>query len=146
MAHEVKLTMDGLLINWLKDVGDAVSASDIIAEFEADKATVEIEAGQRGSAAGVARRTGRRIGRRHDNRVDRRRGRICRASKQTRPLIAAAPESDTAPTSPINGQTMTDDGRIKASPLARRMAAEKGIDLSRVSGLGTGRAHRQVRC
>ena len=45
MAHEVKLTMDGLLINWLKNVGEAVSSDDIIAEFEADKATVEVEAG-----------------------------------------------------------------------------------------------------
>ena len=33
---------------------------------------------------------------------------------------------------------MTDDGRVKASPLARRMAAEKGIDLSRVHGTGPG--------
>ena len=49
MAHEVKLTMDGLLINWLKNVGEAVSSDDIIAEFEADKATVEVEAGASGT-------------------------------------------------------------------------------------------------
>ena len=49
MAHEVKLGMDGMLINWLKDVGQSVTAGDIIAEFDADKATVEVEAGADGT-------------------------------------------------------------------------------------------------
>src|SRR5688572_25163357 len=44
MAQEVKLGMDGTLLNWLKGVGDSVKAGEIIAEFEADKATVEVEA------------------------------------------------------------------------------------------------------
>ena len=62
MAYEVKLTMDGLLINWLKDIGDAVSASDIIAEFEADKATVEIEAGSSGQLLELRAEPGDELG------------------------------------------------------------------------------------
>ena len=62
MAHEVKLTMDGLLINWLKEVGDSVSASDIIAEFEADKATVEIEAGSAGELLELRAEPGDELG------------------------------------------------------------------------------------
>ena len=41
---DIVLSMDGLLLNWLKQVGDTVKKGDIIAEFEADKATVEVEA------------------------------------------------------------------------------------------------------
>ena len=44
MAQEIILTMDGLLLNWLKNVGDTVNAGDVVAEVEADKATVEVEA------------------------------------------------------------------------------------------------------
>ncbi|MEL7433588.1 MAG: biotin/lipoyl-containing protein, partial [Chloroflexota bacterium] len=40
MAEDITLTMDGLLLNWLKDVGENISAGEVIAEFEADKATV----------------------------------------------------------------------------------------------------------
>ncbi|NJN36322.1 MAG: hypothetical protein HC794_03765 [Nitrospiraceae bacterium] len=47
---DVKLTMDGTLIDWLKSVGDSVKQGEIIATFDADKATVEVEAsGQRAS-------------------------------------------------------------------------------------------------
>jgi pyruvate/2-oxoglutarate dehydrogenase complex dihydrolipoamide acyltransferase (E2) component len=44
MASQIKLTMDGMLLNWLKNVGDAVKAGEVIAEVEADKATVEVQA------------------------------------------------------------------------------------------------------
>ena len=62
MAHEVKLTTDGLLINWLRDIGDTVSARDIIAEIEADKATVEIEAGSNGTLLELRAEPGDEIG------------------------------------------------------------------------------------
>ena len=139
MAHEVKLTMDGLLINWLKDVGDAVSAADIIAEFEADKATVEIEAGSAGSLLELRAEPGDELG---EGTVIA----LIGAADETGEAASEPPEpapSDTAagakPAGPdSNGQTLTADGRVKASPLARRMAADKGIDLSRVQGSGPG--------
>ena len=137
MAHEVKLTMDGLLINWLKAIGDNVRASDIIAEFEADKATVEIEAGSDGELLELRAEPGDELG---EGAVI---ALIGAGGEAAAPAIDA-PE-DSAPTPPAesaapitNGKSMTDDGRVKASPLARRIAADKGIDLSRVQGSGPG--------
>ena len=137
MAHEVKLTTDGLLINWLKQVGDAVSASDIIAEFEADKATVEIEAGSAGQLLELRAEPGDELGEGTVIAV------IGADGESAAPQPGATPEAespapDAQPDRPTNGQTLTADGRIKASPLARRIAADKGIDLSRVQGTGPG--------
>ncbi len=137
MAHEVKLTTDGLLINWLRDVGDTVSASDIIAEIEADKATVEIEAGSSGTLLELRAQPGDEIG---EGAVIAIIGgadeSIVSADEPTQVNRAADESAASEKTS--NGQTMTDDGRIKASPLARRIAADKGIDLGRVQGSGPG--------
>ena len=136
MAHEIKLTTDGLLINWLRDVGDSVSASDIIAEVEADKATVEIEAGSDGTLLETRAEPGDEIGE----------GTVIAVIGASGESVAAASDADSSvaeaatptPSPAINGSAITDDGRIKASPLARRMAADKGIDLSRVKGSGPG--------
>ncbi len=125
MAHEIKLAMDGLLINWLKDVGEAVAADDVIAEFEADKATVEVEAGANGTLLELRAEPGDEL---DEGAII---ALIGTADETPAPVAAA----DTA-TAPAPG----DDGRIKASPLARRMAADKGIDLHQVQGTGpTGR-------
>ncbi len=134
MAHEVKLTMDGLLINWLKQVGEAVSAGDIIAEFEADKATVEIEAGSAGQLLELRAEPGDELGEGTVIAVIGAEGESAAPQEEAAPK--AAPQAE--PAIPTNGQTMSDDGRIKASPLARRIAADKGIDLSRVQGSGPG--------
>ena len=137
MAHEVKLTTDGLLINWLRDVGDAVSASDIIAEVEADKATVEIEAGSSGTLLELRAEPGDEIGEGSIIAVIGAAGETVPA--ETAPAAASSAPADTAPVAtPTNGKSLTDDGRIKASPIARRIAAEKGIDLSRIQGSGPG--------
>ena len=141
MAHEVKLTMDGLLINWLKDVGDTVSASDIIAEFESDKATVEVEAGSSGELLELRAEPGDELGEGTVIAV------IGAAGEVTAPVPAEAPTEAAETGSEMavnggrlitNGANLTADGRIVASPLARRIAADKGIDLSRVQGTGPG--------
>ena len=141
MAHEVKLTMDGLLINWLKNVGDDVSAGDVIAEFEADKATVEIEAGSAGQLLELRAEPGDEVGEGTVIAVIGAAG----ESAGSAPSEAAseAAEKDGKRTekdgkTADNGRTINEDGRIKASPLARRIAADKGIDLGRVTGSGPG--------
>lgn len=137
MAHEVKLTTDGLLINWLKQVGDAVNAGDIIAEFEADKATVEIEAGSAGQLLELRAEPGDELGEGTVIAVIGADGEsLAPQPGATTELAPATPDGQ--PDRPTNGQTMADEGRIKASPLARRIAADKGIDLSRVQGTGPG--------
>lgn len=138
MAYEVKLTTDGLLINWLRDVGENVAASDIIAEVEADKATVEIEAGSDGTLLELRAEPGDEIGEGSVIAVIGTSGEAAAPAKEPA-AASSAPQETSSPSAPeTNGVTMTDDGRVKASPLARRMAADKGIDLSRVQGSGPG--------
>ncbi len=134
MAHEVKLTMDGLLINWLKDIGDAVSASDIIAEFESDKATVEIEAGSSGQLLELRAEPGDELG---EGAVIALIGATGESAGSDQSEAASQP-TEKGGESTANGRNKTEDGRIKASPLARRIASDKGIDLSRVAGSGPG--------
>ena len=129
MAHQVKLTMDGLLINWLKQVGAAVAADDVIAEFEADKATVEVEAGASGTLLELRAEPGDEI---NEGAVIAVIG--AAGEKATAPSSPAAPDEPEGPTSP--DPSIAADGRIKASPLARRIAADKGIDLRQVQGSG----------
>ena len=137
MAHEIKLTMDGLLINWLKDIGDQVKADDIIAEFEADKATVEVEAGSAGELLELRAEPGDEVGEGAVIAVIGAPGEEAASPEQAAAAAPAQPESPVdSPAS--NGSAMSADGRIKASPLARRIAADKGIDLSRLQGSGPG--------
>jgi pyruvate dehydrogenase E2 component (dihydrolipoamide acetyltransferase) len=148
MAQDVTLTMDGLLLNWLKEVGDSVSAGEVIAEFEADKATVEVEA----PSAGVLTETLVDIGEEvPEGTVVARIGEAGEAgasqeSAQEAPAKAEAePQAEESQAQPTqtqqpssNGAARTEDGRIKASPLARNIAEERGIDLAQVSGTGPG--------
>ena len=144
MAQDVKLTMDGMLLNWLKDVGDTVKSGEIIAEFEADKATVEVEAPGDGIIVelrvdvGDSRNEGdviAIIGAAGESAPAK--GESAPAKEETKQQAAEAEEAEDAPAASSNGST-TADGRIKASPLAKRVADDKGIDLSQVSGSGPG--------
>ncbi len=136
MAYELKLATDGLLINWLRDIGDNVAASDIIAEVEADKATVEIEAGSAGTLLELRAEAGDEIGEGTVIALIGTAGEATATESDAAPAAGGSTTAESAPES--NGKSMRADGRIKASPLARRMAADKGIDLSRVQGTGPG--------
>ena len=138
MAYEVRLTTDGLLINWLREVGENVSSGDIIAEVEADKATVEIEAGSDGTLLELRAEPGDEIGEGTVIAVIGASGETAKPEPVSAPAETAPLQTSASPAPDTNGKSMTDEGRIKASPLARRMAAEKGIDLSRVQGSGPG--------
>src|SRR5258705_13441401 len=61
MASQITASMDGTLLNWLKNVGDNVNKGDVIAEVEADKATVEIEAPASGTLSAVSVQPGDEI-------------------------------------------------------------------------------------
>lgn len=138
MAYELKLSTDGLLINWLRDVGEQVAASDVIAEVEADKATVEIEAGSDGALLELRAEPGDEIS---EGTVIALIGSTDEATDEAtgeQPAAAPTASESAQPATATNGKSMTQDGRVKASPLARRMAADKGIDLRRVAGTGPG--------
>jgi len=141
MSHEVIFTMDGMLINWLKDVGETVSATDVIAEFDADKATVEVEAGADGTLLALNIEAGDEVNEGAVIAVIGAAGEASAPSSKPKPAETSVeeetPQVTSAPTTNgTNGASMTADGRLKVSPLARRIAEEKGIDLSQVSGTG----------
>ena len=137
---DITLTMDGLLLNWLKEVGDSVSAGDVIAEFEADKATVEVES----PADGVLSETlidigdevdeGTVIARVGDSVASSGNG----SAKKADPAPAQEEQSAPEPSQASSNGTAatTPDGRVKASPLAKKIAEDKGINLANIAGSG----------
>ncbi|QPC82487.1 2-oxo acid dehydrogenase subunit E2 [Phototrophicus methaneseepsis] len=147
MAQDVTLTMDGMLLNWLKDVGDSVKKGEVIAEFEADKATVEVEAPADGTILSLKLEVGEEVDEgtviaQLGDAGEAPAGGEAKAPAAEEAAEEEAPEEDDeaeeeAPAS--NGAAATTpDGRIKASPLAKRVAAEKGINLAQVAGSGPG--------
>lgn len=137
MAHDIKISMDGMLLNWLKQVGEAVKSGEVIAEIEADKATVEVTA----PADGVLLETRAIVG---DNvKEGGVIGVVGEAGSAPTPAApkaapAPAPAEASAPASAPNGASTLPDGRIKASPLARKVAEDKGVPLAAVAGTGPG--------
>jgi pyruvate dehydrogenase E2 component (dihydrolipoamide acetyltransferase) len=149
MAQEVKLpslggdSAEGTLLNWLKQPGDTVSANDIIAEVEADKATIEVPAGVNGTvlelrgSVGDALKVGSTIaivGAAGESAVSAPPPPAAVKSNGA-PVSAPAPAATIAP--PAEADEDLPDG-VKASPIARRIAEERGIDLKMVRGTGPG--------
>ena len=135
---------EGNLAKWLKSEGDPVEAGDVIAEIETDKATMEVEAvdegvlgkivvpeGSEGVAVnaviGVLLAEGEDVGAIPDAAAP-------AAKPEPAPAPDAPPEPESgpekAPAPPRSGE------RIAASPLARRMAAQAGLDLAAIRGSG----------
>ena len=128
---------EGILAKWLVKVGDSVRSGDLIAEIETDKATMEVEAVDEGviEALLVAEGTeGVKVN-----------TPIARLSGEDSPVVTAPAPSPVsiaapvmvAPAAPVE-KTMIPKGskRILASPLARRLAAERGLDLAALTGSG----------
>ena len=142
---------EGTLAKWLVKVGDKVSSGDIMAEIETDKATMEFEAVDEGvitaievpeGAEGV--KVGTVIAMLTSEDEVARTAPAADVAAKTEPAEAAKPAIavpvDAPPVPniappPAETATVTGD-RIIASPLAKRIAAERGIDLSTVKGSG----------
>ncbi len=134
---------EGTLVRWLKKVGETVNKGEVLAEIETDKATVEVES----SASGVVRKLLVDEGAvvpvnspiamvgTADEKLE-------EPLKQV-PEIASQKTDTAAPTvvsvsSPVPVSVSQPDLAHAVSPLARRMAAEKQVDLSSVKGTGPG--------
>ncbi len=133
----------GKLSRWLKKVGDKVSAGDVIAEIETDKATMEVEAIDEGVLAVQLVLEGAEnvpvnslIARLAED------GEDLALIEKTAPEAPAAQHSGTAPETKPSGNgvvassNMANPERVKASPLARRIAKTNGLDLSQINGSG----------
>ena len=153
MSIEIKMpalspTMEeGTLAKWLIKEGDTVKSGDLMAEIETDKATMEFEAVDEGVVGKILVAEGTDnvkvgtviatlIGEGED------------ASAAPTPAPAPAAKAEEAPKAEVpapapaptpakaNGAAPPSGDRIKASPLAKRLAVEKGLDLASVSGSG----------
>jgi len=147
---------EGTVASWLKNVGDAVEEGEILAEIETDKATMEFESFYAGELLHIGVQVGESAA------VDSLLAIIGPSGTDVASVLAASSSSssDSSPTveketttvdtppptaamepsapataTPIVSSANTNE-RIMASPLAKKMAAEKGIDLSQVQGTG----------
>lgn len=140
---------EGVIATWLKKEGDAVSSGDILAEVETDKATMELEAYEDGTLLHIAIPDGGSVP------VDGVIAIIGEKGADWKTLLeahhsgggSAAAEPAEKPTEAVkpaetaaskNGVVSTSDSRLKASPLAKKLAEEKGIDIAQVAGSGEG--------
>ncbi len=145
---------EGTIAKWLKAEGDQVSRGDKLAEIETDKTVVEMEAYAEGVLRQITTEEGSLvqvgtviayIGDLEDEIPEVVLAPVVEQSDtQTpdQPLTPVEPDlstgqSDTAMDPPVT-VTSAGDGRIKASPIARKIAAEKGIDIATVPGTGPG--------
>jgi pyruvate dehydrogenase E2 component (dihydrolipoamide acetyltransferase) len=149
---------EGTLVSWKKKVGDKVSSGEVLAEIETDKATMEWESTEDGILQkiyvdeGGKVNVGERIafiGEEGEKPEEAEKGE--EQAETEKPAPAEAKQPETAPPQqeapdkkPPEKKAETvaaepsQTGRIKASPLARKIAAEKGVDLTTVKGTGPG--------
>jgi pyruvate dehydrogenase E2 component (dihydrolipoamide acetyltransferase) len=145
----------GTLAKWLKKEGDVVKAGDMLAEVETDKATMELECFFDGTILKIYAPGGSQValgaplcaigkpGEAAPAPAPKAPAATAAASPAPAPapapaaVAASAPAAVAAP-APTPAPAPTAAGRIKATPLARKVAAAKGIDLARVQGSGPG--------
>lgn len=142
---------EGVIAGWQKNVGDTVKKGDVLADIETDKATMELESYKDGILLFQGAKAGEKIqvndllaiiGAKDFN-ID---PIVAAASGGGASAPAAAPEKTEAPAAKEEKvaapqpaqeeQTVVNEGRIFASPLAKKLAGEKGIDLKYVKGTG----------
>ncbi len=157
MAVAIKLpkmsdTMEeGVIVSWQVKVGDEIKSGDILAEVETDKATMDLDNYEKGTVLHLNAEEGQTIA------VDSVIAIVGKKGEDFADLLTAAPAKKeeeetvvaettaspvvTAPTSTSSSSstsTTSSSGRILASPLAKKMAADKGLDISQVNGSGEG--------
>ncbi len=153
---------EGTLVRWLKKEGDSVKAGEVIAEVETDKATMDLEAFDSGTLRKILVNAGSKVPVNSriavigapDEKIDeallqasiKQEAKVeAKASPASSELKAVPPPLPIGPhlsSKQSGGQNQISvlnspsSGRVKSSPLARKVAQEKGVDLSRLIGSG----------
>jgi pyruvate dehydrogenase E2 component (dihydrolipoamide acetyltransferase) len=142
---------EGVLAKWHVKVGDTVKAGDVIAEIETDKATMEVEAVDEGEITDILVAEGSEgvkvntpIARLKDEdgaaaqvaKTDAPEVEAPKAAEAPKAQAAQVEASPTAATPKATPAKAADGGRLFASPLARRLAAQAGVELSAIKGTG----------
>ena len=154
---------EGVIASWHKKVGDSVKKGEVLADIETDKATMELESYKEGKLLYVGAKEGEKIAVNDllaiigGDKVDVQKivaavnagasqgatsadNDVRTPSESNAEQLAVEPHSSTNTVSKSDSSpsenVKQDDGRIKASPLAKKLAAEKGIDIKEVQGSG----------
>ena len=150
MATEVKLPRlgqgmeSGTIVKWLKSEGDSVEKGGPLYELDTDKVTQEVEAEASGVLLKIAVQEGEVevgrtigvIGEEGEAVADAPSGDANGDAPAGEKEEKAAPEAPKPQAEPEQPAAAATNGRVKASPLARRIARERGIELSAISGTG----------
>jgi len=148
---------EGTIASWQKKKGDKVSAGDILAEVETDKATMELEAYEDGTLLYIGVEEGDSVpvdgiiaiigeeGADYEALLKARKQKAAAAGekespkeekKQEQPSMSSNGSSQTQVKEPQTTQSTSTNGRIKASPLAKKMAEDMGYKLEDIPGSG----------
>ncbi|HTH13068.1 MAG TPA: dihydrolipoamide acetyltransferase family protein [Spirochaetia bacterium] len=135
---------EGTILNWKKKVGDVVKMDEPLCEVETDKASMEYLSSQEGTILAIVKEVGAGakvgdviavIGTPGEDFAS-----LVEAAPAAKPAAPASPAAPAAVSAPAAGPAapapVTAGGRVKSSPLARKLAADKGIDLGQVAGSG----------
>jgi pyruvate dehydrogenase E2 component (dihydrolipoamide acetyltransferase) len=138
---------EGTLLEWLKKEGDAVKSGEVIGNIQTDKATLELESPGSGILSGILIQPGESVpvgkpiaallkeGESLPANWGKAGGSEAKAETE-QPKTESKTEDASAPAATTTATSS--ETRIKASPLAKKLAAEKGIDLSTIQGSGPG--------
>jgi len=149
---------EGVVAKWHKKVGDKVKTGDLVAEIETDKATMEFESYQEGVLLYIGVEEGKsapvdgiiailgKAGEEFKSLLEAESKKpVEKAPAAPAPVVTPPPAAVASPApapvpatrhAPVLETAGTNDDRIKASPLARKLAVDKGIDLNRIAGSG----------
>lgn len=136
---------EGTVASWLKNVGDKVEEGDILAEIETDKATMEFESFYSGTLLHIGIQEGEGapvdsllavIGPEGTDVNAVLNAKLSGATKEEAKKEAVTTKEPKVESTPVETSTATDGQRIFASPLAKKIASDKGINLSDVKGSG----------
>lgn len=147
---------EGKIIQWNKKVGDKVKSDDSLAEVETDKATMDVVGYEEGTLLYIGVEAGKSAKVNDIIAIVGKEGTDVKAfveaqkhmpqqgeTKAEKPEISSTAQSSPAPAPRQNATAQpssvsVEGGRVKASPLAKKLAEEKGIDISQVLGSGDG--------
>jgi pyruvate dehydrogenase E2 component (dihydrolipoamide acetyltransferase) len=136
---------EGTLLEWLKKEGESVKSGEIIGTIQSDKATLELESPGSGQLAGILLQPGQTVPVGVPIALLLKAGETVPASwgsgeasapaeapKEEAVAVGATASASSAPAAPAPA------GRVKVSPLAKRIAEEAGLDLNAIAGSGPG--------
>ncbi len=145
---------EGTLVVWHKKEGDTVKSGDVLAEVETDKATMDLEAYEEGTLLYIGVKEGQSVAVDEVIAVVGEKGanfKVLLDGSHPTPASPGEADQNVQAAQPANadtdlsyagdkandnGQAIAHDGRIKASPLAKKIAEDKGINLAQIHGSG----------